>query len=126
VTEKFWKTGALLAGRLFAAILCYEGSADYAQPLVKETKMQLRVIVTSMTIIIATATPVLAAEFWVSQDPATKHCKIVETMPDGKTAVMIGATSYPTKDEAKKAKKAAVEAGQCIKKDKEKKEEKPN
>ena len=87
--------------------------------------MQLRVIVTSMTII-ATATPVLAAEFWVSQDPATKHCKIVETMPDGKTAVMIGATSYPTKDDAKAARKVAWKAGQCIKKDKEKKEEKPN
>ena len=59
--------------------------------------MQLRVFVTSLTIIIATATPVLAAEFWVSQDPETKDCKIVETMPNGKTQVMIGATSYPTK-----------------------------
>lgn len=41
--------------------------------------MQLRVFVTSLTIIVATATPVLAAEFWVSQDPETKDCKIVET-----------------------------------------------
>jgi vancomycin permeability regulator SanA len=80
--------------------------------------MQLRVSVMSLTIIVATATPVLAAEFWVSQDPQTKHCKIVETMPDGKTQVMIGATSYPTKDEAKAARKAAVKAGQCIKKEK--------
>jgi len=88
--------------------------------------MQLRLFVTSMTIIIATATPVLAAEFWVSQDPATKQCKIVETMPDGKTAVMIGATSYPTKDEAKAARKVAMEAGQCIKKEKEVKKEKAN
>jgi vancomycin permeability regulator SanA len=80
--------------------------------------MQLRVFVTSLTIIIATATPVLAAEFWVSQDPETKHCKIVETMPDGKTAVMIGATSYPTKADAKAAKKTAKAAGQCIKKKK--------
>ena len=78
--------------------------------------MQLRVLVTSLTIIIATATPVLAAEFWVSQDPETKHCKIVETMPEGK--VMIGATSYPTEDEAKAARRVAVEAGQCIKKEK--------
>jgi vancomycin permeability regulator SanA len=80
--------------------------------------MQLRMFVISLTIIIATATPVLAAEFWVSQDPETKHCKIVETMPDGKTRVMIGATSYPTKDDAKAARKVAVEAGQCIKKEK--------
>jgi hypothetical protein len=88
--------------------------------------MQFRVFVTSMTLIIATPNPVFAAEFWVSQDPATKHCKIVETMPDGKTAVMIGATSYPTKNEAKAARKVATEAGQCIKKEKEKKEEKSN
>ena len=73
---------------------------------------------TSLAIIFATAIPVFAAEYWVSQDPETKHCKIVETMPDGKTQVMIGATSYPTKDEAKAAKKVAREAGQCIKKQK--------
>jgi hypothetical protein len=36
-------------------------------------------------------------------------------MPDGKTAIMIGATSYPTEKEAKAAKKVAVEAGQCLK-----------
>ena len=36
-------------------------------------------------------------------DPTTKVCKIVEQMPDGKTQVMVGATSYPTKDEAKAA-----------------------
>jgi hypothetical protein len=36
-------------------------------------------------------------------------------MPDGKTAVMIGATSYPTKADAKAAKKTAKAAGQCIK-----------
>ena len=84
---------------------------------VKEKKMR-RVFVTSLTILFATATPVLAAEFWVSQDPQTKKCKIVETMPDGKTHVLIGATSYPTKDEAKAARKVAVEAGQCVKKEK--------
>jgi hypothetical protein len=80
--------------------------------------MQLRVFVASMTIIIATATPVLAEEFWVSQDPTTKFCNVVGKMPDGKTAVMIGATSYPTREEAKAAKKVAMEAGQCIKKKK--------
>ena len=73
-----------------------------------------RVFVTSLTILFATATPVLAAEFWVSQDPQTKDCKIDETMPDGKTHVMIGATSYPSKDEAKAAKRVAIKAGQCI------------
>lgn len=78
--------------------------------------MQRCVFVTSLVFLAAMASPVLAADFWVSQDPTTKRCKIVEQMPDGKTQVMIGATSYPTKDEAKAAKKVAVDAGQCIKK----------
>ena len=78
--------------------------------------MQLRVFVLSLTIAAATATPVLAAEFWVSQDPETKKCKIRDQMPDGKTRVMIGATSYPTRDEAKAARSVAVDAGQCAKK----------
>ena len=85
--------------------------------------MQSRVFVTSLTIIMAT-TPAFAAEFWVSQDPATKHCKIVEAMPDGKNQVMIGATSYPTQDAAKAAKKDAMKAGQCKKN--EKTQDKPN
>jgi hypothetical protein len=78
-------------------------------------RMQQRIAV-SLLILIAGATPALAAEFWVSQDPQTKKCRIVETMPDGKTQVMIGATSYPTRDEAKAARTAARDAGQCAKK----------
>jgi hypothetical protein len=93
-------------------------SADHGATIPKEMKMQLRAFVTSLPIIIGAATPLLAAEYWVSQNPADKHCKIVETMPDGKTSVMIGATSYPTKDEAKEAKKAAWATGQCVKKEK--------
>jgi hypothetical protein len=73
-----------------------------------------RLLVTSLTIIVATTTPVLAAEFWVSQDPANKRCKIFENMP-GKDYVMIGATSYPTKKETKAAMKVAAKAGQCAK-----------
>ena len=77
--------------------------------------MQRRVFLTSLMFLIGTAGPALA-EYWVSQDPTTKNCKIVEQMPDGKTQVMIGATSYPTKEEAKAARKVAVKAGQCVKK----------
>ena len=58
----------------------------------------------------------LAAEFWVSQNPETKECKTSQKKPDGTKKVMIGATSYPTLDAAKAAKDVAVEAGQCIKK----------
>jgi hypothetical protein len=82
--------------------------------------MQLRLFVASLAIIVAAATPVLAAEFWVSQKPANKKCKVVGTMPDGKTYVMIGATSYPTKEQAKAAMQVAIDAGQCVKKEKKK------
>jgi hypothetical protein len=80
-----------------------------------EMNMQRYVLLTSLAFLIGTAGPAFA-EFWVSQDPTTKNCKIVEQMPDGKTQIMIGASSYPTKDDAKAAKKAAVTAGQCVKK----------
>lgn len=76
--------------------------------------MQRSVLIASLMFLVGAVSPALAAEFWVSQDPTTKHCKIVETMPDGATKVMIGASSYPTKDEAKAAKKAAQLAGVCI------------
>jgi vancomycin permeability regulator SanA len=82
---------------------------------VKEKKMR-RVFVTSLTMMFATATPVLAAEYWVSQDPQTKYCETVETMPDGKTQVMIGASSYSTKAAANAAKKAAKRSGECVSK----------
>jgi hypothetical protein len=78
--------------------------------------MQLRIFVASLAVIVATATPVLAAEYWVSQKPtANKKCKVVDKMPDGKTYVMVGATSYPTKDAAKAAMQVAIDAGQCTK-----------
>jgi hypothetical protein len=54
-------------------------------------------------------TPALAAEYYVAQDPTTKKCKIVEERPDGQAMIMIGTTSYATKDEAKAARKASTE-----------------
>lgn len=47
--------------------------------------------------------PALAKEFYVAQDPTTKKCGIVDTKPDGKTKIMIGTSSYATKEEAKAA-----------------------
>jgi hypothetical protein len=73
------------------------------------------------------ATPAIAAEFYVAQDPATKDCKIVEAKPDGKTLVMIGTAAYTTKKEAKAARRAAAE---CPKKEADQEtqtnQEKPN
>ena len=55
----------------------------------------------------------LVPEFWVSR--SKKVCTIVKQMPDGKTQVMVGATSYPTWDEARAARKVAKDAGVCVK-----------
>ena len=66
----------------------------------------------SLTLLVSAAvSPALAAEFWVAQDPATRICKVVEEIPDRSFTVMIGASSYATKDEAKAGKKAAQNAG---------------
>ena len=63
--------------------------------------------------LLALATPALAAEFYVVKDPATGKCAVVTEKPDGTKLVMIGTQSYPTKKEAKAAKKATAE---CTKK----------
>jgi hypothetical protein len=60
-------------------------------------------------VLIAMATPALAAEFYVGQEPETKKCKVVTEKPDGQALIMVGTTSYPSKDEAKAAKRAAAE-----------------
>jgi len=65
-------------------------------------------------VLIAIATPALAEEFYVGQDPESKRCKVVTEKPDGQTMIMIGTESYATKEEAKAAKKAAAE---CPKKE---------
>ena len=71
--------------------------------------MQKYVVVAALLSMVAT--PALAAEFYVAQDPTTKKCKVVEEKPDGKTSVMIGTASYATKEEARAAKKASAECG---------------
>jgi hypothetical protein len=48
-------------------------------------------------------------EFYVAQDASTKKCKVVDEKPDGVKLVMIGTSTYPTRAEAKTAKKASTE-----------------
>ena len=50
-----------------------------------------------------------AGEFYVAQNPTTKRCKILEEKPDGTKWVMVGTTSYPTLEAAKKAKRGTSE-----------------
>ena len=60
-------------------------------------------------VLLALATPALAAEFFVVKDPATGKCTIATEKPDGTKLLMIGTQAYPTKEEAKAAKKATAE-----------------
>jgi hypothetical protein len=78
----------------------------------KEIAMSKRIAIAA--VLIAIATPALAEEFFVGQEPDSKRCKIVTEKPDGQTMIMIGTESYPTREEAKVAKKAASE---CLKKE---------
>jgi hypothetical protein len=57
-------------------------------------------------VLMAVATPALAAEFYIAQDPTTKECTVIEEKPDGQTKVMMGTKVYATKEEAKAARKA--------------------
>jgi hypothetical protein len=62
--------------------------------------------------------PALAAEFYLVKDPTTQLCDIVTQEPDGTKLVMVGTTTYATKEEAKAARKAAKASGECMKKNK--------
>jgi hypothetical protein len=61
------------------------------------------------------STAVAAEEFYVVQNPKTKSCKI-SNKKDNDNNVMIGTSSYPTVEEAKKAKNAAPECKEAKKK----------
>ena len=65
-------------------------------------------------LLMSVATPALAAEYYIGQDPTTKKCKVVTEKPDGQTLVMIGTETYATKEEAKAARRGIAE---CPKKD---------
>jgi hypothetical protein len=65
------------------------------------------------SVLIFAVSPALAAEFYVAQDPSTKDCTIVEAKPDGTTMMMVGTSSYPAKEEARAALRAARRTGKC-------------
>ena len=70
----------------------------------------MRRFVVAAVLMVAFSTRASAAtEFFIGQDPITKKCGITKVKPDGKTSIMIGTSSYKTKDEAKAARKTAAE-----------------
>ena len=69
----------------------------------------------AVALLLAVSSPALAAEFYVAKDTSTQVCEITEKKPDGTKLVMVGTKAYATKDEAKAARKAAKQAGECKK-----------
>jgi hypothetical protein len=53
------------------------------------------------SIVVGSAAPVLAAEYFVVRGP-DKKCKVVETRPTDKTVVVVGDKAYVTREEATK------------------------
>ena len=69
--------------------------------------MRLNLLVASL--LIFAAQPALAAEFYLTLNTSTKKCHIDSEKPDGTTRVMVGTSTYPTREDAKAAKEAAPE-----------------
>ena len=59
---------------------------------------------------ISFAAPAFAAtDYYVAQNATDKKCEVTDKLPDGKTWMEIGKTSYKTKAEAEKALDASAE-----------------
>ena len=54
-------------------------------------------------LIVASATPVIAAEYYVALDTETNKCRVIAEEPDGKTMTMVGGGAYESEAEAKEA-----------------------
>ncbi len=67
-------------------------------------------LVSIAIVAIIAATPAFAAtEYFVAQKASDKSCSVSTTKPDGKSAMMVGKSSYKTEAEATTAMKAAAE-----------------
>jgi septal ring-binding cell division protein DamX len=70
------------------------GASSYA------TKQEARIALSHIPI---EECPNKPTTFYLGKEPGTNHCKVVHKKPDGKTTLMVGASSYATEDEAKAA-----------------------
>jgi hypothetical protein len=55
------------------------------------------------------ATPALAAEYYVAQNPSSHKCSIVSHKPDGKSLTMLGSEGFKTRSAAENALKTMSE-----------------
>ncbi|MDW6025484.1 hypothetical protein SAZ10_27345 [Mesorhizobium sp. BAC0120] len=66
-----------------------------------------------LAMLLAAAPALAATEYFVAQKPTNKTCSVVRAKPDGKSAMMIGTSSYKTEAMAKAA---MTKAPECQKK----------
>jgi hypothetical protein len=68
--------------------------------------MSVKILVAT-TLALAIVTPAFAAEFYIVQNSATKHCTIVDKRPTSRTEVIVGENgkTYTTHEEADTAMK---------------------
>jgi hypothetical protein len=79
----------------------------------EELNMPKKLLPALLALLLAAAPAFAATEYFVAQKASDKTCSIVKTKPDGKTAMMIGTSSYKTEALAKAA---MAKAAECQKK----------
>jgi hypothetical protein len=60
-------------------------------------------------LVVALATPALAAQYYVAQNNSTHKCSIVSHKPDGTKLILLGSGGFKTKSQARDALKGMSE-----------------
>jgi hypothetical protein len=71
----------------------------------------MRNYVFAAAILVAFATPALAAEFYVVRDTSTNECHVMAQKPDGTTMKMVGSGAYKSETDARRAIQSLSECG---------------
>ncbi|HWF64752.1 MAG TPA: hypothetical protein VN685_09085 [Rhizomicrobium sp.] len=58
-------------------------------------------------LVLAVATPSIAATYYVAQSSKTKHCLVTSRKPNGTTMMRVGSDTYASKADARTAMKSA-------------------
>jgi hypothetical protein len=75
----------------------------------EESNMLKKLLPALLAVLFAAAPAFAATEYFVAQKVSDKTCSIVTTKPDGKTAMMVGTSSYKTEALAKAAMTKSVD-----------------
>jgi hypothetical protein len=71
----------------------------------------MRNYVFATAILVAFATPAVAAQFYVGRDASTNECHVMAQKPDGTTMQMVGSGAYKSATDAQRAIQSLSECG---------------